>query len=38
MTHSEDTVLLKRSGSIENYNKIKEMARKVNPYLEKRYS
>ncbi len=35
MTHSEDTVLLKRSGSIENYNKIKEMARKVNPYLEK---
>lgn len=30
--NAEDTVLLKRAGSIENYNKVKQLVEKLNPY------
>jgi holo-ACP synthase CitX len=33
--HSQDTILLKRSGSLEKYNQIKTMAKKVDPYHDK---
>jgi holo-ACP synthase CitX len=33
--HSQDTILLKRSKTIEHYNQIKAMAKKIDPYQEK---
>lgn len=33
--HSQDTILLKRSGSLDKYNHIKTMAKKVDPYHDK---
>ena len=33
MIHSEDTVLLKRAGSLKNYQHFKQMAAQVNPYV-----
>jgi len=35
MQHCEDTVLLKRSGSLSNYHHYKQMAAQVNPYVDK---
>ncbi|AUD64281.1 holo-ACP synthase CitX [Tenericutes bacterium MZ-XQ] len=35
MIHSEDTVLLNRSGSLENYQHFKAMSSQVNPYIDK---
>ena len=35
MIHSEDTVLLKRAGSLKSYQHFKQMAAQVNPYIDK---
>ncbi len=35
MIHSEDTVLLKRAGSLKDYQHYKQMAAQVNPYIDK---
>lgn len=35
MMHSEDTVLLNRAGSLENYQHFKSIASQVNPYIDK---